>query len=89
MLMIRRVVGASMHPALRQGAIVLGLRWRRPRVGSIVVADMGGREIIKRVAKVGGQGYYLLGDNAGHSTDSRTYGWFSPGSIKSVIIGGR
>jgi signal peptidase I len=86
--MIRRVVGPSMQPTLSQGELVLGLRWRKARVGSIVIADVDGREIIKRVAKIGERGVYLLGDNLAYSTDSRTYGWFAPSAIKSVIIGG-
>ena len=87
MLHVRRVVGPSMVPAFRPGAIVLGLKWLRPKVGSVVVAEHEGLELIKRVAKVGVRGFYLLGDNARQSTDSREYGWFTPGSIKSVIIG--
>lgn len=87
MLTVRRVTGHSMQPTFRPGTIVLGLKWLRPRPGSVVVAERDGLEIIKRVGEVGKQGFYLLGDNSAGSTDSRTYGWFAPGSIKSVIIG--
>ncbi len=87
MLYIRRVVGPSMLPTYRPGTIVLGLTWLRPRTGSVVVAEHDGLELIKRVAQVSEQGYYLLGDNAAQSTDSRSYGWFAPKSIKSVIMG--
>jgi signal peptidase I len=87
MLMIRRVVGPSMQPTLSSGELVLGLRWRRARVGSIVIADVNGREIIKRVAKIGERGIYLLGDNLTYSTDSRAYGWLTSSAIKGVIIG--
>lgn len=87
MLMIRRIVGQSMQPALPPGAIVLGLRWLRPRPGNIVVARVGDREIIKRVVEMGERGVYVLGDNAAHSTDSRSFGWLPSASIKSVIIG--
>lgn len=87
MLYIRRVVGQSMLPTFRPGAIVLGLKWLRPKVGRVVIAERGGLEIIKRVVRAGELGFYLLGDNAGGSTDSRVYGWFAPDSIKSVIIG--
>lgn len=87
MLQIRRVVGPSMLPAYRPGTIVLGLRWLRPKIGSVVVAEHGGQEIIKRVTDVSEQGFYLRGDNAAHSTDSRAYGWFAPQAVKSVIIG--
>lgn len=87
MLQVRRVVGQSMQPAYRPGTIVLGLRWLRPRVGSVVVAQHDGRELIKRVARVGQQGVYVLGDNSQYSTDSRMYGWLALNDIKSVIIG--
>jgi phage repressor protein C with HTH and peptisase S24 domain len=87
MFMIRRVEGVSMQPVYRPGAIVLGLRKQKPRVGSIVIANLNGREIIKRVARMSEQGFFLLGDNADHSSDSRKYGWFERSAIKSVIIG--
>jgi len=87
MIQIRRVVGPSMMPAFRPGAIVLGLTWLRPKAGSVVVAEHGGLELIKRVSRLGPEGAYLFGDNAAQSTDSRTYGWFAPASIRSVIIG--
>ncbi len=87
MITLRRVVGPSMQPSFRPGAIVLGLGWLKPRAGSVVVAEHKGLEIIKRVAEVGERGLYLLGDNPAQSTDSRSYGWFAPSSIKSVIIG--
>lgn len=77
-----------MQPTYRPGTIVFGLRWLRPRAGSIVVAWHDGREVIKRVTRLDDQGLlYVRGDNASQSTDSRMYGWLSPESIKSVIIG--
>ncbi len=87
MLQLRRVVGLSMLPTFRPGAIVLGLKGLRPKAGSIVVAEHDGLELIKRVSKIGPEGFYLVGDNASRSTDSRTYGWFASQTIKSVIIG--
>ncbi len=87
MLTVRRVIGHSMQPTFRPGAVVVGLKGLRPRPGSVVVAERDGLEIIKRVGEVGERGFYLLGDNPAASTDSRTYGWFAPNSIKSVIIG--
>lgn len=77
-----------MQPTYGPGAIVLGVRWRRPRAGDVVMADLHGLEIVKRVSDVAPFGYYLLGDNAARSSDSRTYGWFGRSDIKGVIIGG-
>ncbi len=88
MLFVRRIEGESMRPTYRPGNIVFGLRWLlKPRAGKVVVADLHGREIIKRVSDVNAEGLLLLGDNPAHSTDSRTHGRFRPGAIKGVIIG--
>lgn len=87
MFMVRRIEGISMQPSYLPGTIVLGLRLLRPHTGSVVVADLHGREIIKRVARIDHRGLFLLGDNETHSSDSRKYGWFQPKAIKSVIVG--
>ncbi|HEV8574550.1 MAG TPA: nickel-type superoxide dismutase maturation protease, partial [Dehalococcoidia bacterium] len=80
------VRGRSMLPALRPDERVLFDRLAyaldRPRTGDIVLARHPGRpgvRMIKRVAErdgVGGAEYWLLGDNEGESTDSRTLGAF-------------
>ena len=44
------VRGPSQEPLLRSGDIVLALRrWRSPRLGDLILADMGGYLVIKRV----------------------------------------
>ncbi len=85
--MIRRVEGMSMMPTYRPGAVVVGTRMLKPRIGSVVVAQLRDREILKRVAHIGPDGYYLLGDNPAQSSDSRTYGWFDKSLVKGVVIG--
>lgn len=86
MFVVRRVVGDSMLPEYRPGTIVVGVSWLRPKVGRVVVARHGGREIIKRVARIENEGIFVLGDNPSRSTDSRSYGYLPPRTIKSVII---
>ncbi len=86
MILIRRVIGNSMFPLFRQGMLVCAIRFIRPRVGDIVIATYGKMEILKRIKAIGADGYFLLGDNAAQSSDSRTYGWFNPQSIKGVVI---
>lgn len=87
MLFVRRVVGASMLPLFRPGTLVLAWQYKKPKVGDVVVAKRGTLEIIKRVSSITPDGYFLLGDNASASTDSRTYGWFDPVAVKGVVIG--
>jgi hypothetical protein len=65
-----------MAPALLPGDRLLVLR-ARPRVGDVVIArdprDRG-RELVKRVARLGTDGVELRGDNPAFSTDARTFG---------------
>jgi signal peptidase I len=93
LLAAKRVVvrGRSMTPALLPGDRVLfdrlAYRLDDPRVGDIVLAwhaDRPGVAFIKRVAECNGLApneFWLLGDNADESTDSRTLGRFSRADI--------
>jgi hypothetical protein len=74
-----------MHPALRDGDIVVGVR-RVPQVGAIVVAKQGNREVIKRVRHIDGDKVYLVGDNSQDSTDSRHYGNINKSAILGTIM---
>lgn len=85
-MLIRRVRGTSMTPALEPGDIVVGWRSRRPRVGALVVALRGEREIIKRVERIEGSAYYLVGDNRDESTDSRHYGKIAKEAILGTVM---
>ena len=81
-----RIVGRSMLPALSPGERVLfdrlTYRLDAPRLGDIVLARQPARpgaRLIKRVAEQEGLApdeFWLLGDNAEESTDSRTLGPF-------------
>lgn len=75
------VRGVSMEPAFRDGDFVVVDRaaYRRtaPRAGQVVIATdprEPARTVVKRAAEVTPTDVTLLGDNAAHSTDSRTYG---------------
>lgn len=85
MILIRRVRGSSMTPTLSPGDIVIGSRGR-PRVGSIVVARLEAREVIKRVERIEAGQYYLVGDNRDESTDSRHYGKVDESAILGTIM---
>jgi nickel-type superoxide dismutase maturation protease len=88
-LLSRRVVdvvevrGASMAPVLQPGdrliVEAISYRSRLPRPGEIVLANdprVPSRELVKRVKQVdaGAGTAELVGDAAGASTDSRTFG---------------
>ena len=70
------VRGASMEPALRDGDMLLiryGARMRPADV--VVVALPGDRPVaVKRAVHLSDAGWWVEGDNAGSSTDSRELG---------------
>ncbi|MCC6388091.1 MAG: nickel-type superoxide dismutase maturation protease [Dehalococcoidia bacterium] len=75
------VRGVSMEPAFRDGDFVVVDRaaYRRaaPKAGQVVIATdprEPARTVVKRAAEVTDTDVTLRGDNAAHSTDSRTYG---------------
>ena len=71
-----------MLPVLRPGDVVFvresAFRRRPPRLGEIVVArpaSLGGRALVKRIVGTPRPDeYFLLGDHAADSLDSRTLG---------------
>lgn len=84
--MIRRVIGSSMLPTLRNGAIILAFKKKHIRVGDVVVARLEGREVVKRVQSILNDEYFLVGDNSAHSSDSRTKGAVQRADILARIV---
>ena len=87
-----------MSPALRDGEWGVAVAGR-PRRGDVVVVEdprRPGFELVKRVTAapgdVGPDGalldgrYWVEGDRAEASTDSRTFGPVEPGSIKGRVV---
>jgi nickel-type superoxide dismutase maturation protease len=82
------VAGSSMVPALQPGDWAVGVRGGPIRTGDVVVVRHPGRadrEMVKRVTGVPGEGvhpgrtlgadeWFVVGDNAEASTDSRALG---------------
>lgn len=86
MLSIRRIIGQSMQPTLKEGQIVISIKRKRYKVGQIVIARQNNKEVIKRVSEVYGGYYNLLGDNLAKSTDSRQYGLVKDNDILGRLI---
>ncbi|MGN1027243.1 MAG: signal peptidase I [Faecousia sp.] len=89
----------SMEPTLHQGSCILGIRcYGNLETGDIVIFEHNGRLLVKRIAAVGGETiahagqdlivpygcYYMLGDNALSSFDSRY--WDDPFVSQSSIV---
>lgn len=75
-----------MLPTLRPNNIVVALKLGRLQNGDIVVAKVGQREVIKRIADIKNGDYFLVGDNLEASTDSRSYGHISDKYILGKVI---
>ncbi|HSW98451.1 MAG TPA: nickel-type superoxide dismutase maturation protease [Candidatus Saccharimonadales bacterium] len=86
MLLLRRVVGDSMLPALAADRLVVARRTRRSRPGDVVIVRHDGLEKIKRVAQVSDGQVFVLGDNPGHSTDSRSFGWLPQSAVVAKVV---
>lgn len=84
------VVGESMAPLLRPGDFLLVWTWSRPRapVGSLVVVSLPARPLaVKRLHRRLPDGsLWVLGDNAGASTDSRTLGPLPATALRGRVL---
>lgn len=85
-IVVRRVVGHSMMPTLKPGAIVLGLTWMKPAVGQILIVRDGDKEIIKRLKSSSNDELELVGDNHSDSLDSSKLGTFSSDQVIAVVV---
>ena len=89
--MFLTVSGRSMFPTLTEGEKLTSVRSYlcKLNVGDIVVAkpyECDNRLVIKRVANIEGDYYFLLGDNPDESYDSRNYGWVSKKEIVAKVV---
>ena len=75
-----------MAPTLMPGQLVVGRQTRELNDGDIVIVSHDGLEKIKRIEKHQGDLIYLLGDNAGSSSDSRDFGWLPAKVIIAKVV---
>lgn len=79
-----------MLPALRPGQDVLVFIWAylffKPKVGDMVIIKRNDREIIKRIQKCDDRQYFVQGDNAEESTDSRDFGPIDQSAIIGKVV---
>jgi phage repressor protein C with HTH and peptisase S24 domain len=83
---VRQVVGDSMAPALHAGQLVVAKVTRELKPGDVVIMSHQGLEKIKRIERQQGDLVYLLGDNTGASTDSRSFGWVQAKTIVAKVV---
>jgi phage repressor protein C with HTH and peptisase S24 domain len=86
------VSGDSMRPTYRPGdRLLVGYR-RRPAPGDVVVVRAPGRPVsVKRAVErrrtaLEEDGWWLLSDDPGRGTDSRTYGAVADEDVLAVVI---
>ena len=86
------VYGDSMRPLFEPGdklrVSVIIYKIMRPRVGDVVVVrdPRTGRLILKRIKRLEGAGYFVLGDNPMASTDSREFGVIHKNEIVGRVV---
>jgi nickel-type superoxide dismutase maturation protease len=85
-LIIRRVVGDSMMPALGAGNLVVGVASTRPKPNDVVIVLHNQLEKVKRVSGMRSNEVFLVGDNESASTDSRQFGWVSSKSVMAKVV---
>jgi phage repressor protein C with HTH and peptisase S24 domain len=86
LLTVRRVVGESMMPTLRPGALVIAIPAHRLRPKDIVIVTHNGLEKIKRIERIENAQVFVVGDNPAHSTDSRMFGWLDQVAVTARVI---
>ena len=81
------VEGTSMEPGIPEGSLVIYNRLVKSyEENDIVIVQMEGTSILKRIDTIEEDRVYLLGDNLSESVDSRTFGWAEMEQIRGKVI---
>ncbi len=76
-----------MYPTYKNRQVILVSPLKKAKVGSVVMAVQGKREVLKRIVKITNNHMVeLRGDNPAESTDSRTLGPVTMNAILGVVI---
>lgn len=87
MLVLRRVLGKSMEPTLKEGRVVIGCKWyRKLAPNDIVIFEHNNLEKIKRIKKISRDRLWIEGDNLDSSTDSKDFGFINSKTVVAKLI---
>lgn len=87
LLGISIVEGESMSPTISDHSVVIFLRTvSQYEVGDIVIADVNGTEIIKRIESIEEGQVFLRGDNQEISVDSYIFGTVSEEHLVGKVV---
>jgi signal peptidase I len=76
-----------MKPTLKHGQYVVVSSLSTPKIGDVVVAVQGNKEVIKRVVAIKNDWLFdLRGDNSEDSVDSRDYGHVTKRMLQGVVV---
>lgn len=78
-----RVSGNSMEPNYHDGQWLVVNKMGRLKAGDVVVLKYRDMELLKRIIRLEGDGFWVEGDNKDFSTDSREFGTVP----KTAIVG--
>lgn len=83
------VVGTSMLPTCAPGDRLVVWRWSRWRAGDVVALTdptLPSRVLVKRISWTRARLVHVIGDNAGASTDSRSFGAVSADLVLGRVV---
>lgn len=77
-----------MVPVLPPNTLVIGLGWNRSyQAGDVIIFEHNGRERIKRIQEVLGDGsLFVVGEHSETSKDSRHFGAIDPRNVLARVI---
>lgn len=81
-LLIRRVVGHSMEPTIKPDQLVMASGWFKPRNQDLVLAEVEGRQVIKRLNLDANNRQQLISDHPRHGR----YSSIEPGAILGRVL---